>query len=51
LIVRRGGVLIYETAVVYFLFAPWNYLLLAVLLFRRRTDTGAKREFPSTWER
>jgi hypothetical protein len=30
---RRFLVLIYATAVVYFFYAPWNYLLLGVLLF------------------
>jgi hypothetical protein len=45
---RRFCALIYATAVVYFLYAPWNYLLVAVLLFHRRTDTSAEREFPST---
>jgi hypothetical protein len=45
---RRLCVLIYAAAIIYFLYAPWNYLLLAVLLFRRRTGTRAEREFPST---
>jgi hypothetical protein len=45
---RRFCVLIYATSAIYFGYAPWNYLLLAVLLFRSRTDTHAEREFPST---
>jgi hypothetical protein len=34
---RRLLLLIYATAVVYFFYAPWNYLLLAALLFRLKT--------------
>jgi hypothetical protein len=29
---RRVGVLIYATAVIYFMYAPWNYVLLGILL-------------------
>jgi hypothetical protein len=29
--------LLYATAVIYFFYAPWNYLLLAVLLFRLKS--------------
>jgi hypothetical protein len=36
--VRRAVLLIYATAVVYFFYAPWNYLPLGALLLRRRTD-------------
>jgi hypothetical protein len=31
---RRFLLLLYATATVYFFYAPWNYLLLAALLFR-----------------
>jgi hypothetical protein len=34
-ICRRFFVLIYATAAAYFLYAPWNYLFLGVLLLRR----------------
>jgi hypothetical protein len=36
LTVRRAVVLIYATAVAYFFYAPWNYVLLGVLLLRRQ---------------
>jgi hypothetical protein len=33
---RRFLLLIYATAVLYFFYAPWNYLFLAALLLRRQ---------------
>jgi hypothetical protein len=50
LIVRRVGVLIYATAVVYFFYAPWNYLFLGALLMRRQGRNeggGATPGFPA----
>jgi hypothetical protein len=34
---RRVGVLIYATAVIYFMYAPWNYVLLGILLLKRKS--------------
>jgi hypothetical protein len=42
LIVRRVGVLIYATAVVYFFFAPWNYFLLGLLLLRLQSTKNGR---------
>jgi hypothetical protein len=42
LIVRRVGVLIYATAVVYFFFAPWNYFLLGLLLLRLKSTKNRR---------
>jgi len=36
---RHFFMLIYATAVVYFFYAPWNYVSLGVLLLRRRTNS------------
>jgi hypothetical protein len=34
---RRAGVLICATVAIYFFYAPWNYVLLGILLLRQKS--------------
>jgi hypothetical protein len=39
---RRGILLLYATAVLYFFYAPWNYFLLGILLLKRQSTKNRR---------